>query len=80
MIYPATYYEAKCDHCGLQWDDDGMLAYKEKEGMQDTLMDSEWMVSDSGETYCPDCYSFADEDDFEIVLKPERKNCNVPTT
>lgn len=81
MIYPVTYYTAKCDHCQLEWGADSeYTAWATKDGMYDELCDSNWYVDKYGDfpqehkdkCYCEDCWSYADDD--TIFLKPERLN------
>lgn len=75
MINPQIFYTANCDNCNKQWQDySGMVAFNDKMAMDQNLRDSDWLVADyehgekhQGKTYCPDCYSFEDED--QITLK-----------
>lgn len=67
MIYPETYYCAKCDNCGADWSDDynGFTAFGDKGQMEDHLNESEWHSEDDKD-YCPDCYHFDDDDNLVI--------------
>lgn len=67
MIYPVTYYEAKCDNCGIRWQDD-FVAMADPDEMEYLLDESEWHIGEEGKHYCPDCFEFDDDD--KLVLKP----------
>lgn len=63
MIYPVTFYAAKCDNCGVDWydDDNGFSAMADESTMGEMLMNDEWH-EENGSHYCRDCYHFDDED------------------
>lgn len=73
MIYEVTMYGAKCDNCGKQWVNDNYywVALGDKDSLESTLGDDDWHTEESKEFsdkhYCPDCYSFDDDD--KLVLK-----------
>jgi hypothetical protein len=66
-------YGATCDNCKKPYDgDDGNYAFWNEEGfMQETIEEDDWHVTDDGKTYCPDCYTFNDDDD--LIIKKERQ-------
>lgn len=75
MIQPVTMYEAVCDNCGKEWNDEwnGWCAMGDVSSMKDVIRDEGWHVGDGQEgemdkTYCPDCWHYDDEDNF--CLKP----------
>lgn len=58
---PVTAYQLFCDRCGHRFetfdcdtwlDDDGMLCDAEYE---------EWLITDEGFHYCPNCYDYDEE-------------------
>lgn len=75
MIYPATYFEAKCDHCKDQYQDEynGFTAYSHESEIQDVLDDAEWHTDDNGNHYCPACYQFNDNDEIELIVNRKDK-------
>lgn len=78
MIYPVTYYAAKCDNCGKHWEDEneGYAAYNCESFLSDCLGEEGWHFGDGieGEDYshyCPECWEVGDND--EVVIKNEQR-------
>ena len=70
MIYGITVYAAKCDNCGKELlEDEEYCGYNSKDFLIDLMGDSNWHSEDD-KHYCPDCYSFDDNDNL-ILLKPK---------
>jgi len=69
MIYPVTYFTAKCDNCGGDWHDDhnGFSAMADESTMGEMLGNDEWH-EENGKHYCPNCYHFDDDDVLCIHL------------
>lgn len=68
MIQEKTFYGIKCDGCGAmlrgEWDDS--LYYETSDCIEEAAIDSEWKkIQDKH--YCPNCYSYGDND--ELLLK-----------
>lgn len=64
-------YAGKCDNCGKEANLMGeYAALVDKETVLEDLIMSDYHV-DGDKHYCPDCWSFDDEDN--IVLKPVKK-------
>lgn len=81
MIQEVTMYGATCDHCQKDWYDDhnGWCAMSDESSMKNTLSDEGWHSGDEsmsegidGEYYCPECWSYDDDDNF--VLETARKD------
>ena len=72
MIYPITMHAAKCDGCGDKWDNgDCVCAYEDKEHVRCSVSESGWHIKDDGKTYCPDCWSYDDEDNIIFKTPPQ---------
>lgn len=81
MIQEVKMYSAKCDHCKNDWYDDhnGWCAMSDETSMQNVLNEEGWHTGDEkynegidGEHYCPECWSYDDEDKF--ILREDRKD------
>ncbi|HYG84544.1 MAG TPA: hypothetical protein VD907_06750 [Verrucomicrobiae bacterium] len=74
MIYPVTYYGAKCDNCGKEWADanEGYAAYNCENYLSDCLDEEGWHFGggEDNKHYCPDCHEVGDND--EIVIKSKK--------
>lgn len=72
MIYPVTMYAGKCDNCGKEMKLGGgeYSAYGDPESVEFEMEESAYHI-DSDKHYCPDCWSYDDEDN--IVLKTLNK-------
>lgn len=65
---------AKCDNCKNNWYNDhyGWMCVTDESSMESMLDDDEWYKGENGKHYCPECYSFDDDDNF--VLDETRKD------
>lgn len=74
MIQKIEMYTVKCDNCGKLFADEqsGFVAWNEPSGAWENANDSEWLRDGVSHHYCPDCYSYNDED--EIVIKKIESN------
>ena len=81
MLHEIKMTGAKCDHCKKDWYDDhnNWICMSDYSSMETVLMEEGWHKGDSddnegidGEHYCPECFSFGDNDEF--ILSEERKD------
>lgn len=73
MIYPIQMYACKCDGCGQDWMDETAIAYKERDTVQFSLHESGYYTCQDGRTYCPECWSYDDEDNLVFKKSPDTK-------
>ena len=73
MIKEVTMFAMFCDNCGKQHEDGdaGFCAWSDDVGAVESAREDGWYEGDYGNFYCPDCYSF-DDDDNLILRKIER--------
>ena len=81
MIYTVTMYSAMCDCCQVGWQDEnsGIVAWAEKDTLQECLTDSGWHIGDGnegelGKLYCPECWHYDDNDVFTVGPMPEHEH------
>jgi hypothetical protein len=76
MIYEVKMHGAQCDNCGEAWENSntGCMAYHDPETIREQIMNDDWL-SEGGKDYCPDCYSYDDEDN--LILKPMVNNLEL---
>ena len=69
MILRMDYYTVKCDNCGKIYSDEhsGYSAWNDADGAMEYASESDWIKEDNDTHYCPDCYSYDDEDN--LILK-----------
>lgn len=81
MLHEIKMTGAKCDHCKKDWYDDhnGWCCMSDDSSMETVLMEEGWHKGDEScnegkdwEHYCPDCYSYDDDDNF--ILDSSRKD------
>lgn len=72
MIYPIQMYAGKCDGCGREWNNgDCITAYSDRDDVLYDMKESDWQISENGETYCPKCWDYDDKDN--LVFKEMKK-------
>ena len=64
MIEQITMYRCVCDNCGHQWGDD-VIAYADPANTWDCAANEGWNKHED-KTYCPDCWSYDDNDNLII--------------
>lgn len=69
MKTEVTMYTVECDNCGKQFEDEynGYSCWCDFNDAWESASEVNWVQEDNDVHYCPDCYSFDDND--EIVLK-----------
>jgi len=81
MIYEVKMYGAQCDHCKKEWYDDhnSWTAMSDESAMDSVLNDEGWLRGDEkigegkdDEHYCPECWSYDDNDN--LILAENRKD------
>lgn len=69
MIIEATFYAVQCDNCkSISEGYDGMAYWSESSYSEENAMEGEWHKEED-KHYCPDCFSFNDEDELVIKVK-----------
>lgn len=64
MIKKVEMYSAVCDNCGaLCGENDGIVAWNDKNYTKEVADDSNW-IFDLDKCYCPECYSYDDNDNL----------------
>ena len=72
MIIEQTFYAVQCDNCKVIAEDDDDTAFWSDRGYCiDNAEESDWYI-DGEKHYCPDCYSF-DDDDNLVVMSSQAK-------
>ena len=68
MIREVKMFAEFCDNCGKQCvdEDAGFAAWTDEIGAKESAIECGWYKDEDGKDYCPDCYSF---DDDNLVLK-----------
>jgi hypothetical protein len=69
MIVKEYFYAVKCSNCGDMSELDDATFWSDESSAVEIAEDSDWCVTDDGKHYCPDCYSFDDEDNLVIKSK-----------
>ena len=74
MIHKMEMFTVKCNACGKLFEDEyqGYCAWDCEDGAVSNATDSDWIETDTDTHYCPDCYSY-DEDD-NLVIKTSVSN------
>ena len=69
MIEKIEMFTIKCDNCGKLFEDEYQCfcAWNCENGAWDNARESDWKKKDADTHYCPDCYSYDDEDN--LILK-----------
>jgi hypothetical protein len=84
MIQEVIMWGAVCDHCKKEWEGEvnGWTATKYMSTIELILGDEGWAFGDEsinegkdGEIYCPDCFEYDDEDNFELKVERKNKHC-----
>ncbi len=70
MIKEFKCFTLLCDNCGADVNEDTEFSgYEDIEHSRDIASESDW-IEHEGKHYCPDCYSFNDED--VIIINKSR--------
>ena len=69
-------YTVKCDNCGKSFEDEhqGFCAWNDKSSALENATEADWIQLDLHIHYCPECYSFDDND--KLILKIINKENN----
>jgi hypothetical protein len=71
MIKKVEMFTVVCDNCGARCgENDGIIAWSDESTTKDVASNSDW-ANEGDKHYCPDCFSYGDED--ELILNLERK-------
>lgn len=74
MISETKMFGAKCDGCGEEWDNgDSIAYYPDKELTECSIKESGWHIREDGKTYCPECWSYDDNDNL-VFKNPTSTN------
>lgn len=85
MIHKVTMYSATCDNCNKKWSDEhyGWTALSDELSMENILNEEGWHMGDEEnnegvnfECYCPDCWSYDDNDNFVLSKKQKQLKTN----
>ena len=68
MLQKVEMYSIICDNCKEICGDE-IVAWADKSHMETVAMESDWL-KEGDKHYCPDCYSYDDDDN--LVLKPNK--------
>ena len=83
MIQEVTMFSAFCDHCKKEWkwELNGWTATKYMSAIEQILGDEGWAFGEEGENmgkdgevFCPDCFSFHDDDSFFLIESRKNKH------
>jgi hypothetical protein len=72
MIIKETFYGVECDACGKLFEGYEYSFWSDENYALENATDSEW-IKDDKKHYCPDCYSYDDNDNLIIKTKEEKK-------
>jgi hypothetical protein len=74
MIKEVKMYTVICDNCGKDSNDGTEYScWSEQSIAWDSAMDADW-IEDNGMNYCPDCFTYGDED--ELIIDKTRTKPN----
>lgn len=67
MRVPVNTYKVVCDGCGQTFEnEEGWACYTDSpSGIEEDAIDSDWLLTEDGHHYCPDCYTVNDNDEYE---------------
>lgn len=68
MILEKTFYAVKCDNCGVIHKTDDIEYWESAESAWGWADPSGWALINDDTQYCPDCYSYGDDDELIIDL------------
>jgi len=73
MIQTMEMFTIKCDNCGKLFEDEhmGYCAWGAESDAWEIASESGWITEDFDTHYCPNCYSYDDNDN--LVLKEVKK-------
>ena len=72
MIIEKTFYAIQCDNCKVIAEaEDDITFWSDQTSSHDNAEESDWYI-DGEKHYCPDCYSF-DDDDNLVVMSSQAK-------
>lgn len=78
MIESCEMYGCKCDGCVEQWDNGDCISYyADKELTEQGARDSEWYICDDGKTYCPECWSYDDDENLVFKVPAEQQPVSI---
>jgi hypothetical protein len=70
MIVKVDMYTVKCDNCGItSGENSDYSCWCDAEYAEEDATESDW-INEGEKHYCPDCYSYDDEDN--LVLNQKR--------
>lgn len=72
MIVTRQMSNIKCDCCGQLYDDECWVDVEDAHTLLNEALGNYW-IKHNGKHYCPDCYSYDDEDN--LVIDKSRKVC-----
>lgn len=71
MIKEITMYSVCCDNCGKDSNEGAEYSCWNDSGYAWQCAEEDGWEEDFDQHYCPDCFSWSDDD--ELILKPENK-------
>ena len=72
MLQKVEMYTIVCDHCQKDiGSEDEYSCWNDDSYAETNATESDWL-RDNDKHYCPDCYSYDDDDN--LILKPEMKD------
>lgn len=74
MVKEVKMYTVICDCCGADVNEDEEFScWSDAGSAKDVAMDSDWLT-EGDKQYCPDCYSYDDDDN--LVIQPLKTATN----
>lgn len=71
MLRPVLFWKVWCDRCGADaFDGDDFAAYADRDTAWDAAYDRDWIRTDDGKHFCPDCVEWDEERDIRVPLPP----------
>jgi hypothetical protein len=68
MILKEIFYAVKCNRCGILHEGSDYSYFSQEGDAIESAYESEWCEFDD-KHYCPDCFTFTDEDQEEVKVK-----------
>lgn len=78
MRVPIETYKIVCDCCGETFENgEGWVCYSDcPNEIESDASDSGWLITADGRHYCPNCYSFNEDDEIHECKDSKRYNEN----
>lgn len=79
MIASAPFYWLLCDRCGVKsTEGQEYVAWQEQDQALDMAREADWLLTEDGRHYCPDCTTFDGEKDEWVAKSAVEQGSDQP--